>query len=94
MNSILYPENSILDQFMKEQGLQRGIKNNVKIVKGKVRLGKSKKNKRTESQLRSTEETVYNDGDNTDTKARKHAIKHTKNFFEKKKLIEEQEQED
>ena len=52
MNSILYPENSILDTFMKEQGLQRGIKNNVKIVKGKVKLSKSKKKKRTDSSRR------------------------------------------
>ena len=85
MNAILYPEHSILDQFMKEQGLQRGPKNNIKIVKGKVKLNKSNKNS---SAKRETETTLYGEGDNTDTKARKHAIKHTTNFFEKKKLIE------
>ena len=92
MNAILYPEHSVLDQFMKEQGLQRGQKNNIKIVKGKVKLSKSKK--RTDSSLRATEETIYGDGDDTQTRERKHKIKHSTNFFEKKRLIEEQEAED
>lgn len=39
-------------------------------------------------------ETVYSDGDDTNTKARKHKINHTKNFFEKKKLLEEQAKEE
>ena len=43
-NKILYPETSLLDEFMKDRGLSKKMKNNIAIINGEAQfVSKAKK---------------------------------------------------
>jgi hypothetical protein len=85
MNNILYPQESVLDSFLIEQGMHKKLKSNVKIVNGVVKLNPLKKKRKSSKKNKDDE-----DGDHSSTKPM--------NFFEKQKLkqqklIEEEKRE-